>query len=219
MKYYQCYQNAFLILILAVFPLLFIGCSDFDSMVEEAGEIDVSRGPVQVRYRKAEPIVREIEEGEFTIYPVAKYMLSGIVESKKVYTDKFRQVSPVDLVIVWGKVADPEYDGDIIYTQRGRWYYYHSELSKEDMPFSMSYVKKHSSNNHIIPANEDIFFGIENIEEKEKVRLVGYLVNMDITYKGKKYPWNSSLKRSDSGSKSCEVFYVTRIEMDGVIYE
>ena len=212
-------QYIFLILIYTASLLFLIGCNDFDSIVEEAGEIDVSRGHVQVRYRKAGPIVKETENGEFTIYPVAKYMLSGIVKSKKVYTDKFKQISPVDLVIVWGKVAEPEYDGDIIYTQRSRWYYYHSELSTEDMPFSMSYVKKHSSNNHIIPANENILFGIENIEEEERIRLVGYLVNVDITYKGKKYTWNSSLKRSDSGSGSCEVFYVTRIETDEVIYE
>ena len=34
------------------------------------------------------------------------------------------KISPVDLAIVWGKLAEPEFDKYITYSQGNRWYHY-----------------------------------------------------------------------------------------------
>ena len=64
---------------------------------------------MQIPRASLEPIIKEFKNGRFTIKPVAEYKLSGMVVGKKSYSDDWDgKISPVDLAVVWGKLAEPE---------------------------------------------------------------------------------------------------------------
>lgn len=183
---------------------------DFDS-------IDTSGDPIQTSYKSEAPIVKEIKNGQFTITPVAEYKLSGMVVSKETYSDDWGgKISPVDLAVVWGKLAEPEYDQYMSYSQGNRWYFYQY---KPDSPFDNSYVISHSANNHIIPANENIVEAVKTIGKGDRIVLEGFLVNIKGTYEGRPVTRNTSMTRKDTGDGSCEIFYVTKIRINTDVYE
>jgi hypothetical protein len=183
----------------------------------ESDEIDTSRDPIQSSYKSDEPNIREIKNGLFTITPVAEYKISGVVVSKRTYSSGWDgEISPVDLTIVWGKLAEPEYDRYVTYSQGNRWYFFQYQPGS---PFDNSFVISHSGNHHTIPANENIHEAIKTIGKKDKVVLEGVLVNIKGTYKGQPVTWNSSLSRTDTGNGSCELFYVSKVRIGTKIYE
>jgi hypothetical protein len=183
----------------------------------ESDEIDTSQDPIQTSYKSDEPIIKEIKNGLFTITPVAEYKISGVVVSKETYSSGWNgEISPVDLAIVWGRLAEPEYDRYITYNQGNRWYFYQY---KPGSPFDNAFVISHSANNHIIPANGNIHEAVKTIGKNDKVVLEGVLVNIKGTYKGESVIWNTSLSRKDTGNGSCELFYVSKVRIDTKIYE
>jgi len=211
-------RKPFLWFILTILFLCFLfGCDRPKMTGIESDEIDTSRDPIQSSYKSDEPNIREIKNGLFTITPVAEYKISGVVVSKETYSSGWDgEISPVDLTIVWGKLAEPEYDRYVTYSQENRWYFYQYQPGS---PFDNSFVISHSANNHIIPANENIHEAIKTIGKKDKVVLEGVLVNIKGTYKGQPVTWNSSLSRTDTGNGSCELFYVSKVRIDTKIYE
>jgi len=204
--------------ILIILFLCFLsGCNRPKLTGVESDEIDTSQDPVQTSYKSDEPIIREINNGHFTITPVVGYKISGRVVGKETYSSNWDgEISPVDLAFVWGKLAEPEYDRYISYSQSNRWYFYQY---KAGSPFDNSFVISHSANNHIIPANENIHEAVKTIGGKDVVVLEGFLVNIKGTYKGQPVTWNTSLSRKDTGNGSCELFYVSKVRIDTKIYE
>ncbi len=183
----------------------------------EPGEIDTSQDPVQVPYKADEPMTREVKNGYFTITPVAEYKISGVVVGKGTYSSDWDgEISPVDLAVAWGKLAEPGSHRYITYTQGNRWYFYQY---KPGNSFDNSYVISHSSNNHIIPANENIRRAVRTVERKDKIVLEGLLVNLKGIYKEQPVTWNTSLSRTDAGNGSCELFYVSKVRIDTKVYE
>ncbi len=183
----------------------------------EPDEIDTSRDPIQIAYKTDEPIIKEIKNGYFTITPVAEYKVSGVVVGKGTYSSDWDgEISPVDLAISWGKLAEPESSQYIKYTQGNRWYFYQY---KPESPFDNPYIISHSANNHIIPANENIRRAVKSVSRKDKVVLEGFLVNLKGIYKEQPVAWNTSLSRTDTGSGSCELFYVSKVRIDTRVYE
>jgi hypothetical protein len=209
-------QFLWLLSIILFFHFLF-GCDRPKLTGVESDKIDTSQDPVQTFYRSDEPIIREFKNGHFTITPVAEYKISGMAVGKETYSSDWEgKISPVDLAIVWGKLAEPEYDRFITYSQRNRWYFY---KYKQESPFDNSYIISHSGNHHIIPANENIHEAIKTINKKDKVVLEGFLVNLKGTYKDQPVTWNTSLSRTDTGNGSCELFYVSKVRIDTKVYE
>jgi hypothetical protein len=203
----------FLVILLLFFP----GCDKPTLTGVESDHIDTSKDPIQKPYSSDDPIVQEIKSGHFRITPVAEYKISGVVVSKESYSDDWEsKISPMDLAIVWGKLAEPEYGQYITYHQGNRWYFYRY---KPGSPLDPAYVISHSGNHHIIPANENIYRAIKTLKEKEGVALEGFLVNIKGTYKGQTVSWNTSLSRTDTGNGSCELFYVTKVRLDTRVYE
>ena len=214
----KSYEKLILGLGVSVFFLLFVsGCEKPHLSGTETEEIDISRDPLQTPNPSGEPIIKEIENGHLTLTPVAEYRVSGVVVSKKSYNGGWEsQISTYDLAIVWGKLAEPAYDKYIEYWQNNRWYFFRY---KEASPFDHSYVVTHSGNHHTIPANYNVRKALESIQKDEKVILEGSLVNVKGTYRGKPVFWNTSLSRNDTGSGSCEVFYVSKVRIDTRVYE
>ena len=183
----------------------------------DTDEIDTSRDPIQTSHEFDEPIIKQIKNGHFTITPVAEYRISGRVVGKETYSSGWDgEISPFDLAIAWGKLAEPDYDKYITYNQRNRWYFYQY---KSGSPFDNPFVISHSANNHIVPANGNVRKAVKTIKEKDKIVLEGFLVNIKGTYKGQPVTWNTSLSRTDTGNGSCELVYVSKVRIDRKVYE
>ncbi len=133
----------------------------------EPDEIDISQDPIQMPFKADEPMTLKVKKGNFMITPVAEYKISGVVVGKATYSSDWAgEISPADLTIVWGKLAEPGSNRYITYTQGYRWYFYQC---KSGSPFDHYYVISHSSNNHIIPANENIRRAVKTV--KKSIRL------------------------------------------------
>ena len=206
------------LLIFTIILFLFLsGCSRPTPTGAELDKIDISQDPVQTLCASNEPIIIEIKNGQFTLTPLAEYNFCGLVVSRETYSYGWDgEISPIDLAIVWGKLAEHEYDQYMPYSQSSRWYYY---KYKPGTPFDNSYIISHSSNNHMIPANENVRRAVKMIKEKDEVFLEGFLVSLKGTYKGETVTWNSSLSRTDTGDGSCELFYVSKVRIDTMVYE
>jgi hypothetical protein len=182
--------------------------------------IDYSKDPIQEEYKTKDVLTTKNDDVEFQIYPVAKYKIAAVVASKKNYNSSWNgwegKLAPIDLALIWGKLPSPEYRKYIRYSQSSRFYFYRYEL---DSPVDKGYIGPHSSNHHIIPANDNIYRALKKLEEDQSVELDGYLVNIKGVYKGRDIWWNSSLTRTDSGDGACELFYVTKIRFGGNIYQ
>ncbi len=210
-------KSLFGLILTILFLCLLAGCDRPKMTGIDPDGIDTSQDPVQVPYKADEPIIMEVKHGYFTITPVAKYKISGVVVGKGTYSSGWDgEISPVDLAIVWGKLAEPGSNRYIDYTQGNRWYFYQY---KPGSPFDNSYIVSHSSNSHIIPASENIRRAVRAVKGKDKVVLEGFLVNLKGIYKEQPVTWNTSLSRTDSGNGSCELFYVSKVRIDMNVYE
>jgi hypothetical protein len=206
----------FLIYILLSCFLLSVGCSKPIPTDKAYDQIDISLDPIQIKneYRS---FTIKIKKGAFLITPVAEYKISAMVVNKKNYHYGWNaELAPVDLALVWGKLAEPEYAKYMRYSQSNRWYYYRY---KSDAPFDNSFIISRSSNNHIIPSNNNILKAVKTIKKKDKIYLEGYLVRLKGNYKNRECWWNSSLSRSDTGNGSCELFYIVKIRINNLIYK
>ncbi len=206
------------LLILAIlFPCFLSGCDRPTPTGTDFEEIDTSQDPIQKSCTSDEPIVKEVKSGRFTMTPLAEYKISGMVVSSETYSSDWDgQIAPVDLAIVWGKLTEPGTQKYITYSQGVRWYHYRW---KEGSPVDNSYIISHSSNNHIIPANENIRRAVKTIRRKDRVVLKGLLVNLIGTPNGQTVTWNTSLSRTDTGNGSCELFYVSYVRIETKVYE
>ena len=179
--------------------------------------VDVSQEPEQVDISASTPFVMKIIHGSLSVTPKAKYHIAAMIVGVREYSSGWNsQISPADLALAWGGLAAMDYDTYIEYEQRGRWYYY--KFNKMS-PFDKRYIGSHSANNHIIPATDNIKNIIAKLQVKQIVALEGYLVNVDGVYEGEKVWWHSSLTREDSGDGACELMYVNKIVVNGLVYE
>ena len=208
------------IVILAVIGIIWISfkISQRPHIVEKDNSfINVSTDPKQILFSGVQKVEKDIKGGQYILSLVAEYELAGVVVSKKSYSFGWdSQVIPIDLAIVWGRLADEECDKHIRYSQSNRWFYYRYG---KDCPCDNKYIINHGSNNHIIPANPNILKAVRSIKRKQKIILFGYLVHLKGVYKGKDVWWDTSLTRSDAGSGSCEVFYVEKVRIGNNIYK
>lgn len=159
-----------------------------------------------------EPIQAEIKEkpwqhGDYLITPLASYEVTARVLSKKDYSwDKSADISPVDLALGWGVMSDSEVLSDLRISQSGRWFYVYWQQATVDT----TQVMTHSANTHILPATAEITRKVKAVKRNDVVHLKGYLVEVT---KPEGFLWRSSLVRGDTGDGSCEILWVTDVEV------
>ncbi len=147
------------------------------------------------------------QHGNYKVTPLASYEVTARVLSKTDYLkDKSADISPVDLALGWGVMSDAAILSDLRITQSGRWFYVYWKKAQVDV----NQVMTSSANTHILPANDDIASQVKNVRRDDIVHLKGYLVEVT-TEKG--FLWRSSLSRGDTGDGSCEVLWVTDVEV------
>ncbi len=200
------------------FCFLVSSCNRPEASGIESDEIDISQEPIQMSVpSEEETTVIKVKKGEFKITPVAAYRIAALVVGKEPYSSGWNaKISPIDLGLVWGKLAEPDCRKYISYSQDNRWLSFNV---KRDCPVDPSYVNSHASNNHIIPSTQNIWYAVKTIREKQKVVLEGFLVNVAGTYNGRTVWWNTSRSRTDSGDGACEILFVTKVRIENKVYE
>lgn len=138
---------------------------------------------------------------------LATYDITARVLKKAYYNDgKNAELSPVDLALGWGEMADYDVYSQLSITQSGRFYHY---SWPDTPPINPGEIVRSSANVHIIPADNAVKKKIDSIREGQVVHLRGYLVHYKETRPdGGWWEWRSSLVRTDKGKGACEVFYV-----------
>ncbi|MGD9581935.1 MAG: hypothetical protein AB7V50_11225, partial [Vampirovibrionia bacterium] len=173
-----------LLIVLAVFLIAGNILLKAMNVSKESIDYNVFNEPIQEIPCYKEPIVLEGDGYKHLINFKAKYKVSAQIKGKKRYTSDWNAaISPYDLLLVWGKLADNTIDDHIHYSQSGRWY--HSKFNFRECPFSTSYINDHAANTHIIPANTEVRKELESINVNQNVHLEGYLIYLEGLYKGK----------------------------------
>ena len=163
--------------------------------------------PIQINTNSINPMTITQKGQTYTITPIAKYKISAIAAGIKTYNDN-NPISPMDIALIWGDLATPNYEDHLTISQSNRWYHFRYTA---DSPHSKRYIEKHSANTHIIPENDEIQKTLKKIRKDDIVYLEGYLVN--IKRDSDNYRWSSSKSRKDTGDGSCEVMYVKGVEI------
>ena len=161
---------------------------------------------------KKDPVQEVVSEPAFrhkgfTILPMASLSIEARLLSKSRYLiGKESKLAPLDFALGWGPMSDYQVLKKLKISQSNRWYYYWYKQP----PISKKEIISHSANMHLIAANNDVAKMINKARRGEILKLNGYLVNVSLE---DGWHWNSSLSRNDTGSGSCEVFWVKNVEI------
>ncbi len=210
-------KNKYLLIPIIIFFLLMSFCNPAPEVKEvDTTDIDIFSHPVQELTDEIDPIILTLDEGVFTILPIATYSISAQVISSKSYSSGWNaKIAPVDLALAWGELADPTIQNMIEFSQRNRWYFYRYPQS---FPKSKQFIIEQSANTHTIPATENIKRALKHIIIGDNVKIEGFLVKINGQKNGRKYWWKSSLSRKDTGNNSCELLYVLELRVNNNIY-
>ena len=166
--------------------------------------------PIQTNLKKTEYItIKDSNEKnkEIKVELVAKYQVTAGVRGRRNYTSDYSaKISPMDLILAWGDLNQPEIIDLVDYKQSGRWYYYRIKSNSE---LTYGHIGNNSSNTHIIPANDEVLKKLDSINENSFVKISGYLVNVIF----KDGSWSSSLSRTDTGNGACEILLVEEVNV------
>ena len=197
----------------------FAGCSKPPAPTAQTNEkINPLRYPVQKKLDKEKLVKINLKKGYVEIRCIYSYDVNALIASKEHYNswDWAGELAPYDFALVWGDLAIKDNYEFVKFWQGGRWY--HFKLRK-NAPFGLDFVYKNSSNNHLIPKNENIKRALKIAKRWQPVRIKGYLVSISGKINNRNVWWQSSFSRDDRGSGSCEVIFVTSIQIGNNIYE
>lgn len=197
--------NIFLVQVIIILILVFKILPHLDDE-----EILLISDPVQAQLNSGsnKGIIHEGKSKTVNIDKLAEYKISAVVKSKRYYfLDAASEVSPIDLVLVWGNLDTEEIDENISYSQSGRWYYYRYDCKS---CVDGDYISKHSANVHIIPKDSGVLMKLIQVRKEDYITLKGYLVNVNFS----EGDWKSSLSRNDTGNGACEIMYVESISVN-----
>ncbi|MBR6221947.1 MAG: hypothetical protein IKQ71_00765 [Lachnospiraceae bacterium] len=173
--------------------------------------------PAPIQKKASGSEVRDIDGYNTVINFNYTYDIDALVLSAHSYSGSSvgDKLSPKDLALGWGTVAEHNKDVNISWSQSGRWYHWSCKSIDELAPVGgENGVITQSANTHLIPKDDTIKKIVKKIKTGDHVKLKGYLVSIE----GKKadgstFTWNSSTTREDTGDGSCEVMYVTNVEI------
>lgn len=143
--------------------------------------------------------------GQYRITPLEPFALEARVLGRENYRyDRGADISPTDLALGWGPMADPQILSRIDIRQGNRWYRWHVD----EFPISRRAIETHSANMHMIPANAEVAAALARIKPGQRISLAGQLVRVD---GDDGFQWISSLTRDDTGEGACELIWVEKL--------
>lgn len=153
------------------------------------------------------PQIVDMAEG-FQAELLYAYALDGRVVSRRAFRGRgVNQISPLDLGIVWGEMAEHGVAEGMRFTAGRRVLNFRTD----DISGLPANWEQQITNNHLIPASEVVRAALLDVEVGQRVRITGYLVN--ITSEGTS-PWRSSITRTDGSIVSgCEIILVRSVQV------
>lgn len=138
-----------------------------------------------------------------TLTPLAGFRVEARVLGRRDYrSDRESALSPTDLALGWGRMADPAVLDAFEFSQSGRWFRW---TTAQAPPIPTSEIVRSAANMHFIPADAIAARELARVQEGDRVRVEGWLVEA-VAPDG--WRWRSSLSRDDSGDGACELVYV-----------
>lgn len=144
----------------------------------------------------------------YKITPLEPFQMEArVLHTKHYSSDREAQLSPVDLAIGWGRMADPEILRHFTITQSDRWYFYRYNNS----PIPESEIRSSSKNVHMIPADAGVRTTLLNVREGQTVKISGYLIRADAS---DGWHWISNENLARTGAHSCLVVWVESLDVN-----
>lgn len=176
-----------------------------------AGEAVDWRGePVQgATWRR--PFAWPTRRGEVEVRPRAAFDISAVAAAAEPYEfDDGAFLSPVDLVMTWGRLPEEPYRSRVSYYQITRYYFWRTR----DPSLDLHYIATHSANMHMIPATHNLARALAHVGGGDRVRLRGLLVDVE----GSGFRWQTSMTRDDTGPGACELVWVEALQRGQRLY-
>lgn len=137
------------------------------------------------------------------VQPQAVYTVDALVLSKESYrADANADVSPIDLALGWGVMADSRVLEKLRVRQNDRYFFW---SGSGPMPAPRDVIEASAANTHLIWGKKEVGKVIDDVDVGDVVHLRGALVN--VTFKDG-HEMKSSLAREDTGGGACEVMWV-----------
>jgi hypothetical protein len=173
--------------------------------------IDWSGDPIQASTDR--PLFQiATRKGNVTLDPRASFDASAVVAGDEHYRfDDGAFLVPVDLVMTWGKLPEEPFKSKVSYGQVTRYYFWRTKATELDL----HYIKSHSANMHMIPADDNVRRALLSVGSGDRVRVHGLLVNAN---RDDGFYWKSSLTREDEGPGACELVWVEEIQIGRHVY-
>jgi len=147
------------------------------------------------------------EKDEYTITPLAEFKIKAFVLNTNSFSvGKESDLSPMDLALGWGQMSNQVIVDGLDISQSNRWY----RWKADHLIIPASEIMTHSSNMHIIPANDEVEETLDKLYKGCIIEMKGYLVSV----KGKDgWHWKSSLRRDDTGGGACELVWAEELNI------
>lgn len=193
-----------LYVVLAVLLILAVRSWEKRDIRHPAGVL-VPESPRQVDLVGSEPF----RVGQFTLTPRAGFKIRARVLSvESYYLGDEAELAPMDLALGWDVMSDQAVLDRMDITQGNRWYFTRYEFPA---PLSDRQIIGHSGNMHMVPANDWVRDRLGDVRRGDLIQARGFLVDVD---REDGFYWRTSLSREDTGSGSCEIFYVEQIHVE-----
>lgn len=205
---------------LLVGNLLFLGGCAATPSGEDSSPIETRADPEQGPPEGLDPIRLEKGGYEFTLTPLATYTARGVVLGRENYSSGWNALlAPCDVALAWGALLENDLYRELSWSQSNRWYWWEYGGSAPAQVQDERFVARYSSNTHILPADENLARAAQSLDSGDVVEMTGYLVKVRGSKGDFSCRWVSSTSRQDTGDGSCEVLYLTRMRVDGKVYE
>jgi hypothetical protein len=181
------------------------------SSAAAGGAVDWHGEPVQTETRRT-PFVWATRHGEVEVRPRAAFDISAVVGAAEPYSfDDGAFLSPVDLVMTWGRLPEEPFRSRVAYYQLTRYYFWRTR----DAGLDLGYIATHSANMHMIPSTRNLARALAHVGGGDRVRVRGLLVDVA---GANGFRWLTSLSRDDSGPGACELVWVEELQRGRRVY-
>jgi hypothetical protein len=181
------------------------------SSVPAADAVDWHAEPIQGTTWRA-PFAWPTRHGEVQVWPRAAFDISAVVAAAEPYSfDDCAFLSPVDLVMTWGRLPEEPYRSRVSYYQITRYYFWRTR----DPDLDLHYIATHSANMHMIPSTRNLARALAHVGGGERVRVRGLLVDVE---SARGFRWQTSLSREDTGPGACELVWVEELQRGKRLY-
>ena len=165
-------------------------------------ELSITQPPLQKNYTSPQKVQFY---KSYRITPVASFQLQALLVHKKRYRhDWAKDISPIDMMLSWGTLAEEAaWEGTEIRQ--------HSRLGVVQLDGNVRYATpewiSNWANMHMLPASEEVYKALLRADAGQRIRLKGFLVNVLGSDGGK---WPTSMNREDG---DCEIVLVDSFEV------